>query len=209
MIRTWSRLALAAALAAGAPLVANAQDDIKAVLKKLDGMSKQLDKLEEFRARLEIVESARANQATQLDSLAKRVTASEGEISKLHASVDQIQNRLQIIEKSMGSQIAASTALYPPSITPSGITPPASTQSLAPPTNGCFGRIRLQNNYCAGLELIVNNCSRYRVAAHQTLDIGNVPAGSLTYQVIVDGFGPTVYTATTVEANKTVLLVVQ
>ncbi len=132
-----------------------------------------------------------------ITALTKKVDGLQSAATADKASLDEIRQRLGALEKALQT-------MQPPAFTDR-------SRSFYPPpgAGAAVGRVLLRNDYAADVTLTLNNSTTFRVPAFQTREIGDVPAGPLTYQVFVDGWGPGAVIGTTLAPNKTVSLVVK
>jgi hypothetical protein len=113
------------------------------------------------------------------------------------AALDDIRRRLGTVQRTLDAM------LTPPPLTDRSRSfyPPAAAPSV--------GRVVMRNEYGADVTLILNDRTRVRVPAFQTREIAEVPAGPLTYQVFVDGWGPGAVIATTLSSTRPLSLTVR
>lgn len=205
MLRTWKSLELAAILAAAftaQPVLfageGGKKDDIKEILKRLDGIDSYLTKdlakifekvasdhnslkgdflkarvdLDAVTLRMDMLEKA-------VDKLTKRLSGELSPIDK--ASLDEIKSKLGQIEQTLAKMQGPNrTAFSPPNT----------------------GRIMLVNLYPEELLFVVNG-KNYRVPPNRTMPLDGQPAGVLTYEVIADRFGMIVRKTSTLDPNET------
>ena len=129
-----------------------------------------------------------------IDALTRKVDALKSDANADKAALDEIRRRLSALERALET---------PP--------PPMNdrSKSLYPPAGAAVGRVQLRNEFAADVTLTLNDNTTIRIPAFQTRDVAGVPAGTLKYQVFVDGWGPGAAVFTTLQPSRTVSLVVR
>lgn len=177
------------------------RSDVQAINLQLQTFKEDLKKIQEdaFDQRLKVsnavlkmqeVEKSLAKIREDLDELKSKVAAGTGVkaagVDK--SSMDEIKSKLGAIEQAI--------LKLQPSTTSQRI-------ALSPPTPS--GKVLLVNLYPQELLFVVNN-KAYRVGANSSLTVDNVPAGTVTYELISDLWGSRGRNSTTLTANETLTL---
>jgi hypothetical protein len=152
-------------------------------------LRKQVNGLREERKTLELsLQTQIADLKTELNALKKRLpsgaalypAADKGALEEIRSKLAQMEHTLERLQSP------------PPRV---ALSPAAQT-----------GRVLLVNTYPSQMLFIVNGQS-HRVAPGATLALENLPAGSVSYEAIAEGWGPVRRSTTNLAANETLTLV--
>jgi hypothetical protein len=92
------------------------------------------------------------------------------------AAMDELRMRLGTIEKALAA------------LQPLNIESARKSYSPPPPANGNLGRVLLTNLYNTSM-LVTLNGQTYRVEPQKTVELRDMPAGAINYEVFADGWG--------------------
>jgi hypothetical protein len=224
MIRTWNTLALAALLSAACPPVLDAGEkdkdtDAKAILKavdelktKVETLSKKIDaaptaanhkqvladikKLgetvdranDELKTRIAAMETEQLKQKLELQGLKLALKSVDaGPTDK--AVIDEIRGSLSAIEKSLAALSIDGSV----------------RKAFSPPINSTMARVSLINLHTERMLFLINDRA-FTVEPNRTMQINDVPAGAVTYQVVSPSWGTRAHKTTNVQPNETLTL---
>ena len=212
MTRTWKLLSastiITTALVLPAPVAA--QDDLKAVLDKLEKMEKSIQStfskvakdVTEIKTDITTLQGDSVSQRVEFGKTNNRVEKLEIALSKLQADIDAIRKKLE------------TPALYPPSdqfgelkkqLTSIEHAIKGMGETHVSKSGPSMGRLMLVNNYAEDLLFIVNN-RNIRVLPGMAMPLDGVPAGSLTYEIFSPTYGPRGRITTMLNPNETLTL---
>jgi hypothetical protein len=201
MIRTWKMLAVAAlvlfVVASRAP--AGGEADTKKLLESLGKLHEKVDaiqteelkqrkELQQLNAKLKQFEEDLAKVRDKLND-APPVPVPGAGLDK--AALEDLHRRLVAIEKALAALGSSKDRI-----------------SLFPPINGGVGRLMLTNLYGEAMSFVINNRT-YRVEPNQTVELREMPAGVVNYEVFSERWGPRGRKTTTLEPNTTITLFIQ
>jgi tetrahydromethanopterin S-methyltransferase subunit G len=213
MLRNWKSLELAALLAAAftaQPVVFAGgeakKDDLKEILKRLDGIDSYLTKdlgkiFEKIGKDYDGIRGDVLKSRVDLDKVMTKVDTLEDKLDKLHADLDKLKKRgtseFNPIDKASLDEIKSRLMDIEKSITKIQ----GSSRIALSPAN--TGRIQLMNMYPEELLFVING-KNYRVEANRTMFLENHPAGTFTYEVIAPRvYGLITRKTTSLDPNET------
>jgi hypothetical protein len=129
--------------------------------------------------------SAAESDAEKIARLQREIDAQK--IASLQKELDTLRQRIEILERTIRNQ---DEYLRTQSMRQAGYQglPPSSPGNGAAAPTPTTATITVRNQYLYGATVTINGRG-YRVAAGQTAEVGNVPVGTVNYEVSVDGFG--------------------
>jgi tetrahydromethanopterin S-methyltransferase subunit G len=203
MMRTWKMFGLQTLLAATlatAPALAtagteNEDKDLKKVNQRLETVEKALTAIQKdidalknerlrvdtLRGKVNTLEEKLGRLQTTVEALKKDLPKKETVAAYPPEGMDEIKNRLTQIEKKLDQ-----------------LTPATRIARAAPEV----GRVALNNRYDEEMLFIVNG-TPYRLAPGTSRTLTDVPAGTLTYEVVSPNWGRLRRKTTTLTAGET------
>jgi hypothetical protein len=153
--------------------IANAKKDLKG---EITGVQIKQDlALQNMNARMRALEEDLTMLAEKMVNLRKQILA---DTPTTTANNDDVRGRLAAIEKAMAALANGDRS--------KSFFPPSTTSNFASPSS--LGRILLTNLYTESVLFTVND-RPYRVEPNQSVELREMPAGAVTYEVFADRWG--------------------
>jgi septal ring factor EnvC (AmiA/AmiB activator) len=175
MMRTWKMFGLQTLLAA----ILSATPALATA-----GTENENADIKDIKQRLETIEKGLTAIQKSIDAIkaqALNVNLMNARLNKLEEKMAGLQTTLEALQKQLKKQNTTQVSKAPPEV----------------------GKIVLTNRYDEEILFIVNNTS-YRLAPGTSSVLAEVPAGTITYEVISPTFGLVTRKTTTLAANKTI-----
>ncbi len=216
MLRNWKTLALYSLMTTAvyvqvpSPAAAQDKEKEKNLVDSIDQLKKTID--DSFKGvRADFMALKDEVMIIQDDGLKQRLSlsAAAGKIEDIEKALDDLKIKVQSgsaskaagIDKSSVEEIKLKLGAIEQAILK--LQPATSRIAMAPPAS--VGRVVLLNLYPEKLLFVVNDKS-YVVPANSTVSLDNLPAGTLTYELIADYWGSRGRNSSKLAANETLTL---